>query len=88
MPGGVVLGTDDETTPFPGTTIDCFDNLMHLFLVVQAPIDLVIITSSKITHHVLVTIEEHDCALVVKLVHLVKVRHAPRSLGGSRSVIN
>mmetsp|Transcript_43079 Transcript_43079/g.97981 ORF Transcript_43079/g.97981 Transcript_43079/m.97981 type:complete len:208 (+) Transcript_43079:118-741(+) len=73
--GRVVLGRDDETPAFPGATVDNLHNVDELLLVLQRPVDLVVVTRPKIDHDVLVSEEEHDGGGVVKLVHGVEVRH-------------
>lgn len=71
----VILGRDDQTTAFSGATIDRFEDINHLLLVLESPVDLVVITSAQIDHHMLVTEEEHHGAGIVQLVHLIKVGH-------------
>ena len=44
-------------------------------LILQHPIELVIVTGSEIAHHVLITEEEHESDWVVELVHLLEVWH-------------
>lgn len=73
--GGVVLGGDNETASFSGAPVDGLHNVHHLLLVLQGPVDLVVVASAQINHDVLVSEEEHHCARVVQLVHLVEVRH-------------
>lgn len=73
--GRVVLGTDDQTPALLGSSIDGLDDIDQLLLVLQDPVQLVVVSGSKITHHVFVAEEEHDGHGVVKLVHLVEVGH-------------
>lgn len=73
--GRVVLGRDYQTTALTGTSIHRFHNVDHLLLVLQWPVDLVVVTRAQIDHNVLVAEEEHHRARIVQLVHLVEVRH-------------
>ena len=63
------LGTDNQTTALLCALVDSLDNIDQLLFVLQDPVQLVVVTSSEITHHMLVSVEEHDCHPVVKLVH-------------------
>lgn len=75
VPRRVVLGADHETTAFLCASIDSFDDVDHLALVLQEPIQLVVVTRSKIAHHVLVPEEEHNGHRIVKLVHGLEIRY-------------
>ena len=73
--GGVIFGSDDETTSLPGSTVDGLNNVDELLLVLESPVDLVVVTGSEINHDVLVPEEEHHRGRVVELVHGVEIRH-------------
>ena len=73
--GKLTLGTLHQTPALLGATVDGLEDIDHLLLVEQLPIYLVIVSRSEITHHVFVSEEEHDCAGIVQLVHLVEVGH-------------
>ena len=73
VPCGVVLWRYDQTTTLLGPFVDRLDDINHLLLVVEDPVDLVIVAGAKVAHHVLVAKEEHDGHGVVELVHLVEV---------------
>lgn len=73
MSRGVVLGTDDQTTSLLGTSVHRLEDIDELLLVFENPLDLVVVTSTQIDHHVFVSEEEHEGAWVVELVHLVEV---------------
>ena len=75
MPCRVILRADDETASLLRTTVDGLDNVDELLLVLQHPLDLVVVARAQVDHHVLVSEEEHEGALVVELVHLVEVGH-------------
>ena len=60
--GGVVLGRDDETAALAGAAVDGLDDVDHLLLVLDGPVDLVVVARAQINHHVLVAEEEHDLA--------------------------
>ena len=68
---GVVLWADDQTSAFARTAIDRFDDVDELLFVFKHPIELVVVASAEIAHHVLVAVEEHDRHWVVEFVHLV-----------------
>lgn len=71
--GGVVLGTDDQTTALLCAAVYGLDDVDELLLVLKYPVELVVISRAKIAHHVFVAEEEHEGDGVVKLVHLLKV---------------
>lgn len=62
----VVLGADDETAALFRASIDGLDNVDELLLVLEDPVELVVVSGAKVDHHVLVAKEEHDCARVVE----------------------
>ena len=57
--GGIVLGRHHKTPALPGPPVHSLYNVDHLLLVLHGPVDLVIVTSSKINHDVLVAEKEH-----------------------------
>ncbi|RBQ85615.1 hypothetical protein VDGD_20821 [Verticillium dahliae] len=73
MPRRVILGTDDETPALLGAAVDRLDNVNELLLVLENPVELVVVAGAKVDHHVLVAEEEHDGAGVVELVELIEV---------------
>lgn len=70
---GVVFGGNDETFAFACSSIDNFADINELLLVVHSPVDLVVVTRTKIDHHMFVSEEEHDGDRIVKLVHRVEI---------------
>jgi len=50
---GVILGGDDQTAPLPGAPVDGFHDVDELLLVLQRPVDLIIVSRAQINHHVL-----------------------------------
>jgi hypothetical protein len=54
----VVLGTDDETASLPGALINNLEDVDKFLLIVKHPVDFVVITCAKITHHVFVSVKE------------------------------
>jgi hypothetical protein len=71
--GRVILGTHDQTSTLLCTSVDGLDDINQLLLILQDPVQLVIVSRSEITHHVFVAEEEHDGHGIVELVHLVEV---------------
>lgn len=69
----LTLGADDQTATLLGTTVDSLDYVDQLLLVLQDPVELVVVASTEITHHVFVAEEEHECDGVIKFIHLFKV---------------
>jgi methyl coenzyme M reductase subunit C len=72
--GGVVLWSNHQTTAFPGAPVYGLHNVDELLLVLQGPVDLVVVSSPEINHDVLVPEEEHHCRRVVQLIHGVEIR--------------
>lgn len=75
MPCRIILGADNQTATLLRTAIDRFYNVDELLFVLQNPLDLVVVASAQIDHHVFVSEEKHEGAFVVQLVHLVEVGH-------------
>lgn len=71
----VVLRTDDQTSTLFRALVDSFQDVDNLLLIFQNPIQLIIVSRPKITHHVFISKEEHDGARVVELVHLLEIGH-------------
>lgn len=68
------LGTDDQTATLLCTLVDGLDDVDQLLLVLQYPIQLVIVSRAEIAHHVFISIEEHYRHCIVELVHLAEIR--------------
>lgn len=68
------FGADHQTTALLGALVYRLDDVDQLLLVLQHPVQLVVISCAEIAHHVLVAVKEHDRHPVIKLVHLVEVR--------------
>jgi hypothetical protein len=56
----VILGADHQTSTLLCSPVNGFNNVDELLLVLQHPVELVVVTSSEIAHHVLVAKEEQD----------------------------
>ena len=72
--GGVVLWSDHQTAAFPGAPVNSLHDVDELLLVLQGPVDLVVVSCPEIDHDVLVPEEEHHRRRVVQLVHGVEIR--------------
>lgn len=73
MSGRVILRAHDETTSLLCSPIDGLEDIDKLLLILQHPLDFVVVTSTQIDHHVLVAEEEHERTRIVEFVHLVEV---------------
>jgi hypothetical protein len=69
------LRTHNQAPPLLGATIDGLNYINQLLLILQHPIQLIIIARAEITHHVFIAEEKHQRHRVVQLVHLLEVRH-------------
>jgi len=58
--GGVILRTDNQTATLLRSTVDSLDDINQLLLVLQHPVQLVIVAGAEIAHHVLVAEEKHE----------------------------
>ena len=67
--------TNNETATLLCTSVYRLDDVDELLLILEDPVELVVVSGTEITHYVFVAEEEHDRAGVVKLVHLVEVRN-------------
>lgn len=72
---GVVLGCNDQSLSLASPPVDDLEDVYELLLVLHGPIDLVVVTSAEIDHHVLVSEEEHERDGIVEFVHGVEVRN-------------
>lgn len=68
------LRTNDQTTTLLRALVDGLNNVDELLLVLQHPIQLVVVAGAKIAHHVFISVEEHDRHRIVELVHRVEIR--------------
>lgn len=73
MPSAVIFGTDHQTPTLLGPLENRLNNVNELLLVLQDPVELVVVASTEIAHDVLVAEEEHYCARIVQFVHGVEV---------------
>jgi len=73
--GGVVLWSNHQTTALPSTPIPSLYNVNKLMLVLQGPIDLIVVSCPKINHDALASEEEHHCRLIIQFIQGVKVRN-------------
>src|SRR6266540_3297122 len=73
--GGVVLWRIHLTMAFPGTPVDSLNNVNELLLVLQGPVDLVIVSCPKINQNVLIPEEEHHCRRIIQLIQGVEIRN-------------
>lgn len=69
----LTLGADNQTTALLRALVNGFNDVDQLLLVLQHPIQLVIVTRSEIAHHVFVPVKEHDRHRIVELVHRVEI---------------
>lgn len=65
---GVVFRRDDQTAALASTSVHRLDDVNHFLLVLQWPVDFVIVSRPQIDHDVFVAEEEHDCARVVQFI--------------------
>jgi hypothetical protein len=69
----VVLRAHDETTPLLRPLVNRLNNIDKLLLVLQHPVQLIVVSRPEVAHHVFVAEEEHHGHRVVELVHLFEV---------------
>ena len=73
--GGIVFGGNDETAALASAAINSLDDVDELLLILESPVDLVVVAGAQIDHDVLVPEEEHNRRRIVQLVHGVEVRY-------------
>ncbi len=78
----VILGTDDQTASLLGSPVDGLDDVYQLLLILEDPVELVIVSGTEIDHHVFISKEEHDCAGVVELYISRTLANSKLWLGG------
>jgi len=69
--GGIVLWSNHQITALPGTPIPSLYNVNKLMLVLQGPIDLIVVSCPKINHDALVSEEEHHLLVNTKVLAIV-----------------
>lgn len=75
---GIVFGANNKTASLGCATVHSLDEINHFLLAVDGPVDFVIIACAKIDHNMLVSVEKHNSARIIELVHLVKVGYLSR----------
>lgn len=73
--GRVILWRNHQTPSFLCAFVNRFNNVDEFLFVLQDPVEFVVVTRAKITHHMLVAEEKHERHRVVKLVHLLEIGH-------------
>lgn len=71
--GRVILGCNHKTSSLARSSVHCFDYIYKLLLVVENPVDLVVVSCSQVDHDMLVPEKEHHRTRIVQLVHCIKV---------------
>lgn len=71
----ITLWTDNQTFSFHGSSVDCFNYVYHFLFTLEHKIELVVIACSKITHHMFVSVKEHDGHGVIEFIHRVEIWH-------------
>ena len=67
--------TDNETPSLLCPLVNSFHNVDQLLLVFKHPVEFIIVTSTKIAHHVFVPIEEHYGHRIIEFVHCIELRN-------------
>jgi hypothetical protein len=62
----IVLRANNKTSTLLRTLVDRFNNIYQLLLILQHPVQLVVVASAEIAHHVFVAEEEHERDCVVE----------------------
>lgn len=73
MSRAVILRTDHQASALLSAPEHRLKDVDELLLVVQHPVQFVVVSGAEIAHDVFVAEEEHDCAGVVQLVHCVEI---------------
>lgn len=66
--GRVVLGRDNETAALARAAVYSLYDVDHLLLILQGPVDLVVVSGAQINHDVFVAEEEHHRARVIQFI--------------------
>lgn len=62
----IVLWADNKTSSFLCTLVNGLNDVYQLLLVLQYPIQFVVIAGAEIAHHVLISEEEHEGDCIVE----------------------
>lgn len=71
----ITLWTNDQPPPLFRPSINCLDDINQLLLILQHPVQLVVVARAEIAHHVFVAEEKHERDRVVEFVHLFEIGH-------------
>lgn len=71
----IILWTCNQTFPLSSTSINGFYYINDFLFILQREIQFIVVSRSKVAHHMLVSEEKHDGARIEQLVHVVEVRH-------------
>lgn len=69
----LTLRTDNQTATLLRSTINSLDDINQLLLILQHPVQLVIVAGAEVAHHVLVAEEEHEGDGIIEFIHLLKI---------------
>lgn len=64
-----------QTSSFLRTAIYRLKDINQLLLILQHPVEFVVVSGSKIAHHMFIAEEEHYCHRVIEFVHLNEIWH-------------
>lgn len=78
---GIILGGHHQTSSFSRSSINRLNNVYHLLLVLDDPVDLVVVTGAQIDHDVFVSGREKTITKLsqtgVRLILLQRLHRAP-----------
>ena len=49
------------------------NQVYHFLLIIQSPVNLIVVTCSQIDHNMFITEEEHHSTWIIQFIHLVKI---------------
>lgn len=75
MSGRIIFWRNDETSTFGRPPVDSLDNINEFLFVRYSPVDLIVVTRSQVDHDMFISVEEHECTIIVQFVHLVEIRN-------------
>lgn len=75
IPRRIVLRAHHKTPALLRSPVNRLQNIHQLTLILQHPVQLVIVSRTKITHHVFIPEEEHNRHGIVEFVHGLEVWH-------------
>ena len=69
----IIFWCNNQSFSFPSSPVDDLADINEVLRFFENPVDLIIISCAGIDHDVFVSVEEHECHLIIELIHGVEI---------------